>query len=144
MYVHHTSSEYYIYGHNLTSDRAQIGKIREIITNYHIFYKNKVFLINFELNTNGNRWIGCPGTSPMLGCQSGRLLLHSAKNDYIDRSRFEKQLGFSCMLETNRPTQNDRNDQEIILGFWWKHDFISVFTDWIWFSDFLSGCSFSD
>ena len=25
---------------------------------------------------------------------------------------------FSCMLETNRPTQNDRNDRGIMSGVW--------------------------
>ena len=64
----------------------------------------------------GVDWVS--GNIPNAWLSIWKVALTFNKKYYIDRNRFKKQLGFSCMLETNRPTQNDRNDHGIISWFW--------------------------
>ena len=81
-----------------------------------------MFLIHFEWNLHGNGWIGGGlGVREHPQC----LVVNLEGCSYIqqkaltfNRNQFWNKLDYSCMLETNRPTQNDRNDQEIISGFW--------------------------
>ena len=76
-----------------------------------------------EIDGLGMDWVS--GNIPNAWLSFWRVALTLQKAFTFNKTLFWKL----CMLETNRPTQNDRNDQEIISMFLWKDYFILVFTD---------------